>query len=315
MIEFYDVFLFFASDEKEDWMNGFDVSVLLGPILGAVIGYFTNLIAVKMLFFPKKEVKIGSFVLPFTPGAIPKGQARLARGIANTVSKNLITKEDISEKLLNEETKSKMLGEIKKFMEQPIKADIMLASGNEEEYEKLRSGVKEHMLSSLMRAVREMQLGEVISGETKRVLVEKTSGKFYSFLVNETTLKSISEPILTETDRFIETKIPTMLENEIENRISKMEGESLMDFIQKSNYGEEKIWETIRKLYEDSIRSGVDNFMKDIDVYQMVESKINGMDVNEMETLVLQIMKKELDSIVNLGAIIGFLLGCLNLLH
>lgn len=88
-----------------------------------------------------------------------------------------------------------------------------------------------------------------------------------------------------------------------------------MDFIQKSNYGEEKIWETIRKLYEDSIRSGVDNFMKDIDVYQMVESKINGMDVNEMETLVLQIMKKELDSIVNLGAIIGFLLGCLNLLH
>ena len=38
------------------------------------------------------------------------------------------------------------------------------------------------------------------------------------------------------------------------------------------------------------------------------------MDVLELEKLILTIMKKELNALVNLGAIIGFLLGLLNLL-
>lgn len=295
-------------------MNGFDMRIVIGPLLGAVIGYFTNWIAVKMLFFPKREVKIGGFVLPFTPGAIPKGQPRLARGIANTVSKNLITREDISQRLLDEGAKEKVLLEIRRLLDQPIKDDILAASGSEVEYARLRLGVKEHLVQSLLRAIKEMKIGVLISEEAKRVLIEKSTGKFYSFLVNEATLRSVSEPIMEETDRFIENRIPDMLEKEIEARIAKLEGESLMEFIQKSNFGEAKLEETIGKLYDDSVRSGVDRFMNEIDVFHLVESKINEMDVDEMEVLVLQIMKKELDSIVNLGAIIGFVLGCVNLL-
>ena len=38
------------------------------------------------------------------------------------------------------------------------------------------------------------------------------------------------------------------------------------------------------------------------------------MDVLELEKLLLDIMKKELNALVNLGAIIGFILGLFNLL-
>ena len=48
-----------------------DMSYLTGPLIGAVIGYFTNYLAVKMLFHPRKAIKVGKFTLPFTPGAIP----------------------------------------------------------------------------------------------------------------------------------------------------------------------------------------------------------------------------------------------------
>ena len=44
-------------------------SYLLPPVIGAVIGYFTNLIAVKMLFYPRKPVYIFGHQLPLTPGA------------------------------------------------------------------------------------------------------------------------------------------------------------------------------------------------------------------------------------------------------
>ena len=41
---------------------------ILEPFIGAVIGCFTNFIALKMLFRPYQEVKIFGRKLPFTPG-------------------------------------------------------------------------------------------------------------------------------------------------------------------------------------------------------------------------------------------------------
>ena len=40
------------------------IEILAGPVIGGVIGYFTNYIAVKMLFRPLKPVKIGGRTLP-----------------------------------------------------------------------------------------------------------------------------------------------------------------------------------------------------------------------------------------------------------
>ena len=57
------------------------IEILAGPVIGGVIGYFTNYIAVKMLFRPLKPVKIGGRTLPFTPGIIPKGKPRLAKAL------------------------------------------------------------------------------------------------------------------------------------------------------------------------------------------------------------------------------------------
>ena len=51
-----------------------DYSLIIRPLIGAAIGYVTNWIAVKMLFFPLNPVKIGKFTLPFTPGVIPKNK-------------------------------------------------------------------------------------------------------------------------------------------------------------------------------------------------------------------------------------------------
>ena len=47
------------------------LKVILPVLVGATIGYFTNFLAIKMLFRPRKEVRIKGVRLPFTPGIIP----------------------------------------------------------------------------------------------------------------------------------------------------------------------------------------------------------------------------------------------------
>ncbi|OYO91046.1 DUF445 domain-containing protein, partial [Lachnotalea glycerini] len=42
-------------------------------------------------------------------------------------------------------------------------------------------------------------------------------------------------------------------------------------------------------------------------------NKIEEMDVMELEELILSVMKKELGAVVNLGAVIGFILGIINI--
>ena len=88
------------------------------PLIGAVIGYVTNWIAVKMLFRPRKEIRVFGKRLPFTPGVIPRGQGRLARAVGNVVETQLLTPEYLGEKLLSKESEEefkKMLGIAKEF--------------------------------------------------------------------------------------------------------------------------------------------------------------------------------------------------------
>ncbi|MBD2126814.1 DUF445 family protein [Microcoleus sp. ZQ-A2] len=76
------------------------------PVAGAIIGYFTNDIAIKMLFRPYKAIYIGKRQLPFTPGLIPRNQARLALRIADTIMGSLLTPgelQNLAQRLLQTE--------------------------------------------------------------------------------------------------------------------------------------------------------------------------------------------------------------------
>ncbi|BAS56563.1 MULTISPECIES: DUF445 domain-containing protein [Leptolyngbya] len=65
------------------------------PVVGGVIGYFTNDIAIKMLFRPYRAVYIGRRRIPFTPGLIPRNQERLAKRISDTIMGSLLTPEEL----------------------------------------------------------------------------------------------------------------------------------------------------------------------------------------------------------------------------
>lgn len=71
------------------------------PFIAAVVGWFTNYLAVKMLFYPKKPFNVlGLFTIQ---GVFPKNQHQVAEKIGKMVADELLSSDDLREKMSNPE--------------------------------------------------------------------------------------------------------------------------------------------------------------------------------------------------------------------
>lgn len=80
--------------------------IFLIPIISAFIGWFTNWIAIKMLFHPKEPKKILGITFH---GIFPKRQRQFAEKLGILVSTELISFSEIEEKITNPENIKKLL--------------------------------------------------------------------------------------------------------------------------------------------------------------------------------------------------------------
>ncbi len=67
--------------------------IFFPPVIGAVIGWLTNYVAIKLLFRPLKPVRIAGLTFQ---GLIPKRRKEIARSIAGTIEREVISAEDIT---------------------------------------------------------------------------------------------------------------------------------------------------------------------------------------------------------------------------
>ncbi|WP_062050568.1 DUF445 domain-containing protein [Bacillus sp. JCM 19034] len=75
--------------------------IIFMVMIGAIIGGLTNSLAIKMLFRPYKEMRIGRFLVPFTPGVIPKRRHELAQQLGRLVIDYLVTADGIAKRLMS----------------------------------------------------------------------------------------------------------------------------------------------------------------------------------------------------------------------
>ena len=70
------------------------------PLIGLFVGWLTNVLAIEMLFKPKRAVKIGKFIIPITPGLIPLNRDKMidrASFQTTEVLLNSLDKKDIED--------------------------------------------------------------------------------------------------------------------------------------------------------------------------------------------------------------------------
>lgn len=75
--------------------------------IGALIGGFTNHLAIKMLFRPHEAKYIGKWRVPFTPGLIPKRRDELAKSMGRTVVEHLLTPETFKRRFFSNDMRQR----------------------------------------------------------------------------------------------------------------------------------------------------------------------------------------------------------------
>lgn len=88
---------------------------VLPPLAGAVIGYVTNALAIRMLFRPLEEKRILGVRIPLTPGIIPRQRHQLAHSIARMVSQKLLTPDILASRLEEPEFRQSLEGSVARF--------------------------------------------------------------------------------------------------------------------------------------------------------------------------------------------------------
>ncbi len=75
----------------------------------------------------------------------------------------------------------------------------------------------------------------------------------------------------------------------------------------------EGIYDSLRRVSSDMLAVEVPGLVESLNIQQIVKEKVNSLDLMRLERLLLSIMEEQFKYINLFGALLGFLLGCLNL--
>lgn len=281
---------------------------------GGIIGYFTNLLAVKMLFRPLKPIKIGNRTLPFTPGIIPKGKPRLAKALGNAVGTTLLTEDDIKNVLLSQS----MQDTIKAYSDKLIKSELSLKdcagkTMTPEKYESLKQNICTIITDKIMDSAESADLGRIIAEKGVDTIREKVSGTMLAMFIKDELINNLCMSLGEKVNEYINQNGRDIISPIVNSEAEKFENKSVYEVLTESGVDTEKLSEAFLNVYIRFIESHAEEFIKNFHIAEIVEEKVNQMDVIMLEDLLLSIMKKELNAVVNLGALIGLIIGAINI--
>lgn len=322
------------------------LKIIIPILVGALIGYCTNYIAIKMLFRPQKPIYVFGKKLPFTPGVIPKNKSRIAAAVGNAVGQNLFTNQDIvnaitesglknnlSEKIMDtafntdssikdyiDKYYSKKSGENDDLIQTELSKEVDYDASDyddviieETDYDKIKNKVSDVITLKILGAFEKIDLNAMVSQIAGKTLSEKVKGTMMEMFLNESTVSAMSAPIGNSIAEYIknhgEEIIYPLVDTEVDSFMEKPVSENLEELGLDTNILES----SVNKLFDTAVSKCSSMISEYIDIPGIVESKINKMDVSELEELVMQVMKNELQTVINLGALIGAVIGIINI--
>ncbi|MBQ8663681.1 MAG: DUF445 family protein [Eubacterium sp.] len=292
------------------------IQFISGPVIGGIIGYCTNWLAIKMLFRPYNEIKIKGKTLPFTPGIIPRRKDKLARAIGERVHETMFTQEDIEEFFLSENMKQAVC---KGFMEILYDEDKNISIGellndvipadSEEDFHK---NLDKFMRQEIHRVINRTQIAELVSRETAKIIREKAGSGIASKVLGGGRTTAISDYVGKHMQGFAKEQADTLILRIVREETANAFAKPISNHLEELSISNDQVEEIIRLAYERFMKDYIMDVVKVFDIATLTERKIIEFKAEEIEELVNLTIKTEMQAVVNLGAVIGVVIGFVN---
>jgi hypothetical protein len=278
------------------------VSALL---VGAVVGCITNWIAIKMLFRPLKPVMLGRFRVPFTPGIVPKRKDALAEILGRAIVDKFFNADDL-ELVFRSDAMADAFADcaVSLFTDDGFRlGDIKLIGGgaDQELYRRLRDELCVRVQGAMLRA----DLPGLLTAEAGRLL-ENRAG--ISRL-----LPLLAEPLKERLEKFILTESRPVILPILDDELRELAALPAAEITSALFPDAGALRDAARSLHQQFMLRYVRPIVESIDVGGMITEKVRQMTAGEVESLVLTVVNRELRYVVLLGAVIGMLIGAVNI--
>ena len=284
--------------------------IILPIALCAAIGYGTNYIAIKMLFRPRKEIRIGSCRVPFTPGVIPRNKPRIAAAVGKAVSENLLTREDMTDRLTQAGFKEKLTDSIQDALtEQTAPLSALLPCQEEE----LTQEISQVIGGKILDGLKKVDMNALVTEVAQTSFGDLLGNPMIAMFLGGGMLDNICQKLSAGVSIYLEEKGPEIIALMVKEELDRMLDKSIRENLDDLGIPEEVLRNLLETVVGHVLENNIQSVLGSLDVKAVVEDKINDMDVRELEDLVLSVMKNELQAIVNLGAVIGAVIGVVNI--
>lgn len=156
-------------------------------LIGGMIGYFTNKLAIKMLFRPVNPVKFLGLTIQ---GVFPRRKDKIAKSLAEIIERDLLSQDVLMDELLNEENKASIKEMIKDQLVEALSESIppmfkmFLGENPKATIANLIESKGDNIFNSLFDAIKEKGLGSIdIYGIVKRKIDELDFIEFEQILL------------------------------------------------------------------------------------------------------------------------------------
>ena len=173
------------------------IKILILAVIGGLIGYITNVIAIKLIFRPINPIKIPILNIEII-GLIPKRKVEIATNIGTIIEDQFLSVDEIIDDMITHKDKQDIIDYIK------VKINLML---NE----------KMTLISSTIRSLAQNYISEIIEEEIREA-IDDVSEEIISKAKSRINIKEIVENKINELDLYeLESIILQIVKNELKH--------------------------------------------------------------------------------------------------
>ena len=134
-----------------------------------------------------------------------------------------------------------------------------------------------------------------------------------AMFLNDSFFESIAQKMGEGAKEFVESNGASLVRPLVEKETAAMFARTPGDNLKEWEISEVRVSTVLEKIYSSIVVEKAEQWLNQLKIDQIVEEKIKAMPVEELEDLTMSVMKQELQAVINLGAIIGALIGVINI--